>query len=193
MLSAVGEEVENPSQRGLLETSQIWEELHPQLVSWAAMWASHQVQMPQKSALKSAGVHADTVWNKGRYLTSLSLSLNMHIDIRARRSGLLRRSGFNKTASEGELEGSNPNVNFPTFCECLLMLTLNPLEQSLVPPHQRKVKANLTREWAPEPCVSWLAHFQQFTSNSLVRIDWRENLKRALQNSSLCLSYSVNF
>lgn len=37
MLSAVGEEVENPPQRGLLETSQMWEELHPQLVPWAAM------------------------------------------------------------------------------------------------------------------------------------------------------------
>lgn len=128
MLSAVGEEVENPPQRGLLETSQMWEELHPQLVPWAAMWASHQVQVPQKSALKSAGVHSDTVWNKGRYITSLSLSLNMRIDVGACRSGLLRRSGFNKTASEGELEGSNPNVNFPTFCECLLTLTLNPLE-----------------------------------------------------------------
>lgn len=156
------------------------------------MRTSHKVQMPQKSALKSAGVHADTVWSKGRY-TSLCLSLDVHVDIRACRLGLLRRSGFNKITSKGELEGSSPNVNFPTSCECLLTLTLNPLEQSLVPPHQHKVKASPTHGRTPELCVSWLAQFQQFSSNSLMHIVWRENLTCALQNNCLCLSYSVNF
>lgn len=74
----------------------------------------------------------------------LSPCLDMYIDIRACRLGLLRRSGFNKILSEGQLEGSNPNVNVSTSCEYLLTLTLNPLEQSLVPPHQHKVKASPT-------------------------------------------------
>jgi len=116
MPSPVGKEEENPPWRGLLWTPQSWQKLHPQLVSWAAMRASREVQTPQKSALKSAGVRAGTVGSNGRQITSQSLSLDMHIDIRAYRLGLLRRSRFNKIASKGELEGSNSRENFPASC-----------------------------------------------------------------------------
>lgn len=130
------------------------------------MRTSHRVQMPQKSTPESAGVHADTVWSKGRYKMLLPLSFNMHIDIRAHRLGFLR-SGFNERAGADVLEGSKPNVDFSASCECLLTLTLNPLEQSLVPPHQLKVKANPTRGWAPELHVPG-----QHSFSNLLPVHW---------------------
>lgn len=157
------------------------------------MRTSHKVQVPQRSALKSAGVHADTVGSEGRCRALLSPSLNMHIDTRAHRLDFLRRSGFNEIAGAGVLEGSKRNVYFSASCGRLLTLTFNPLEQSPVPAHQLKVKANPTRGRAPELHLPRPAQFQQFTSSSLTHVIWREDLTCALQNNCLCLSYSVDF
>lgn len=89
----------------------------------------------QPEGADASGISSQERWCSCRYSLKQRKIYNISVPVcryahrtRAHRLGLLRGSGFNKIADEGDLEGSNPNVNFPASCECLLTLTLNPLE-----------------------------------------------------------------
>lgn len=139
MPSSVGE-VENSCWRGALQIPQTWEDF------------THSFTRCQPPA-DASEISSQVCWCSCWYMWHLLFPvLKYDHTLQALLVSLLRRSGFNKIASEGELEGSNPNVNFPVPCEYLLTLTLNPRNQPWIA-DQHGVRASLTPGWALAVCI----------------------------------------